>query len=233
MENFTKIDFFATQGIEYLFALGFLVCLILFYRVATMRPNLIAQISETIKSSGLRIPMGIHHSGYHTWTHLEESGIAKIGLDDFIQHVTGNLSVTPLKEHGQIISKGESLAKINCNGKSIDILSPLSGRIVSSRTESESGILSCDELEKGWIFRIKPSDWRNDTESYYIAEDAISWQHREMARFKEFMTEGPGRKFISEEALTVMQDGGLIRGGILAEMPEELWNEFQKQFINI
>jgi hypothetical protein len=122
---------------------------------------------------------------------------------------------------------------IESNGRSLKVFSPVSGTILKTNSglARHPELLNDECLEKGWLFKVKPSDWRKETESYYLAEDAVNWQKKELDRFKEFMTGGPGRKYVSPEAMVIMQDGGEIRNNVLSELPGVLWDEFQKEFL--
>ena len=110
MESFNRVDIFDTKGIEYLFVIGYLLCLIIFWNLATRHEIIIKQIKKVIStlSAGiLRIPQGLFYNKYHTWTHLDDSGVASVGLDDFLQHITGEVTFTQLKNPDQMINKGD------------------------------------------------------------------------------------------------------------------------------
>ena len=40
------------------------------------------------------------------------------------------------------------------------------------------------------------------------------------------------RKYSSEPAMMMLQDGGEIRDHVMSELPEEVWNDFQEEFLN-
>ena len=48
-------------------------------------------LSEFCPKSILRIPLGLLFSKNHTWAHLEKSGVAEVGIDDFLLHITGDV----------------------------------------------------------------------------------------------------------------------------------------------
>lgn len=136
MENFTRVDIFDTKGIEYLFVIAYLLVLIIFWNIAK-NPQIIRQIKEgirTISANLLRIPQGIFFNRFHTWTHLGESGEAKVGLDDFLQHVTGKIKFSHLKNPGEMIAKGDLLTMIDQEGKQLKVYSPISGKILTTNS---------------------------------------------------------------------------------------------------
>ena len=236
MESFSRVDIFDTKGIEYLFVIGYLLFLIIFWNVATRHEKIIEKIKriKILSASALRIPQGLLFNKSHTWTHLEPSGEARVGLDDFLQHVVGDMKFEQLRKPGDVIKKGELLTRVEQDGKHLDVYSPISGTI----TTANSSIIEDPELleevagEKGWIYKIKPDNWKAETKSYLMAEDATKWLTKELDRFKDFLAGGPMRKFPMEPSMTMLQDGGEIRVRVLSELPDEVWSDFQKEFLN-
>jgi len=237
MESFNRVDIFDTKGIEYLFVIGYLLFLIIFWNVANKHERMIIQIKKVISnlSAGiLRIPQGLFYNRYHTWTHLEESGEARVGLDDFLQHITGEVKLSFLKNAGEMIRKGDLLTQIDKDGKQLKVFSPISGVILNSNLSlrEDPAILNADPYGKGWIYKIKPSDWKKETNAYFLAEEATAWSVNELERFKDFLTRGAMRKYSSEPSMVLLQDGGEIRDNVLSDLPDEVWMDFQKDFLN-
>ncbi|MBK6282220.1 MAG: hypothetical protein IPF54_05725 [Draconibacterium sp.] len=52
-----------------------------------------------------------------------------------------------------------------------------------------------------------------------------------MARIKDFLSAAVS-KYIPESTGIVLQDGGELMDQPLAEMPEEVWNDFQDEFLS-
>ena len=165
---------------------------------------------------------------------MEESGAAKVGLDDFLQHVTGEVKFISLKNPGEIVKKGDLLTEIDQNGKHLRVFSPISGEILSTNTmlSENPGILNEDPYEEGWIYKLKPSNWVEDTKSYFLAEDATKWATKELERFKDFLIGGSRKRYSGEPSMVLLQDGGEIRDNVLAELPNEVWQDFQEEFLN-
>jgi glycine cleavage system H protein len=40
------------------------------------------------------------------------------------------------------------------------------------------------------------------------------------------------RKYSSEPSMVLLQDGGEIRENVLSELPDEVWEDFQEEFLN-
>jgi len=235
MEGF-RIDIFDTKGAEYIFVIGYLLILIIFWRISRKQIKIVRRIERTLgtlSASLLRIPQGLFYNKNHTWAHLEESGAAKVGLDDMVQHITGEVTFGALKNTGEMIRKGDLMTEIMHEGKLLRIFSPISGQILNTNFQlAESPeIINEDPYEKGWIYKIKPSNWVGETTSYYLAERATEWSVKELERFKEFLAMS-AKKYSSEPSMVILQDGGELRDNTLAQMPDELWQDFQKVFLD-
>jgi glycine cleavage system H protein len=236
MDGFTYNNIFETKGIEYLIIIAFLVVIIPFWIVINRQAVKTRKNQKAfgiLSANILRIPLGIFYSKNHTWTHLEKSGTAKVGLDDLLLHITGEVKFSNLKNPGNFINKGELLADIDQNGKLLQIYSPISGRIMNTNTIlSESpGVINEDPYGKGWIYQIKPSEWIAETDSYCLAEEAIAWSKKELERFKDFLAVSM-KKYSPETSMVILQDGGELCDKPLSGLPDEIWQDFQKSFLN-
>jgi glycine cleavage system H protein len=235
MDQFTYTNIFETKGTEYLVIISFFAILIPFWLILNRKVSIKKKFQEVLgilSVNVLRIPQGLFFSKNHTWTHLEKSGEARVGLDDLLLHITGEVKFSKLKNPGEIINKGDLLAEIDQNGKLLSIFSPISGKIVNtnSNLNENSEMVITDPYGVGWIYKIKPSDWKAETGAYYLAEEATNWSKRELERFKDFLAESM-MKYSPETPVMAMQDGGELRDNILSEMPEEVWKDFQKSFL--
>ena len=236
MDAYTYTNIFDTKGIEYLIIIGFLILIIPFWRLLNKPLKIKTKVREAIgilSENILRIPQGLFYSKNHTWMHLEKSGYAKVGLDDLLLHITGGVELSNFKSHGERVSKGELIAEIMQDGKRLKIVSPLSGEIQSLNTALSENpeVLNEDPYGKGWILRIKPDKWVSETNSYLLADDALEWSKRELARFKDFAVMSM-KKLSPETSMVIMQEGGELSYSPLSEMPEEVWRNFQIQFLD-
>jgi len=237
MDGFSIVDIYDTKGMEYIFVISYLLILIVFWKVAQNPQKVYGQIRKavhTLSAKLLKIPQGIYFNRYHTWTHLDKSGAAKVGLDDFLQRVIGNMSLTTTKKPGESLKKGELLTTIKQNGKSLRLYSPISGTVLETNPGliENPAVINSDPYEQGWICQIKPTNWVKDTQTYYLAEQATEWANKELIRFKDFLSIGAMRKYSTEPSMVLLQDGGEIRENVLSELPVEVWENFQEEFLN-
>ena len=236
MDGFSYYNIFETKGMEYLIIIAFLALLIPFSLFLNKKVKIRDQFHKAmgiLNASVLRIPQGLFYSENHTWVHLAKSGVANVGMDDLLLHLTGQVSVNYLKKPGETIAKDELMSEIDHQGKILKIYSPLSGQITETNSELEyqPGLLNADPYGSGWLYRIKPASWQTETSSYHMADAARDWSQMELLRFRDFLAiDLP--KYTPETSMVTLQDGGELRDNLLPELPDEVWNDFQKEFLN-
>ena len=236
MEGFTYHNIFETKGFEYLAIAIFFLILIPFWILLNRKVTVAKQVKKSLgalTAHSLRVPKGLFYSRMHTWAHLERSGIAKVGLDDLLMHLTGEVKVNRLKASGDILRKGDLLAEIEHKGNLLKIFSPISGEIVGANSMllDIPGLLNEDPYVKGWMYIIKPVSWVADTHTYFMAEDATQWAMQELERFKDFLSVSLG-KYSPQPSNLIMQDGGELRDQPLSDLPAEVWQKFQQDFLD-
>ncbi|MFH0758132.1 MAG: hypothetical protein V2B15_12665 [Bacteroidota bacterium] len=233
MEQFVYSDIFDTKGIEYIIVIAFLILIIPFWMLLN-RPVKMKEVSSALQAitlQALRIPQGLFFSRNHTWSHLERSGVASVGMDDLLLHLTGGIELQYLKERQERVKRGEPIARICQQGKELVITSPISGEIdrVHSSLEKESAQIGKDPYN-AWLYRIRPEKWQEETRDALMARQALEWTGSELDRFKDYLAgtvNGPSG------AEVILQEGGELTGHPLMELDREAWIGFQEKFLNM
>jgi len=232
MEQFVFSDIFETKGIEYIIVIFFFMLIIPFWRVLN-RPVKLKEVAgdamRSINLQQLRIPQGLLFNRNHTWSHLERSGVASVGMDDLLLHLTGGVELNYLKERKEKVKRGEPIARITQEGKELVITSPISGEIdrVHSSLEDHSDAIS-DDPYSSWLYRIRPEKWQEETGDAMMAGRASEWTGRELERFKDYMAQSVG-----EAAEMVLQEGGEMTAYPLRAMDQKIWSGFQEKFLGL
>jgi glycine cleavage system H protein len=214
MDGFTYTNIFETKGIEYLIIIAFLLLIIPFWLAINRQSVLAKQLSKTLgvlTAAILKIPEGLYFNRNHTWTYLETNGTAKIGVDDFLLHVTGEVRVNPIYTHGDKIKKGDLILMADNSGKVLRIYSPVSGEVMDTNP----------------LLDENPAAVIDDP----YGNEAVEWTKRELDKFKDFLA-GSMKKLTPEMSMVALQDGGEIIDRPLSELPDEVWQDFQKNFLN-
>ena len=100
MDSFTYHNIFETKGLEYLAIVVFFAILIPFWIVLNRQVKVTKQLQKklgTLTANALRIPQGILFNRNHTWAHLDSKGVAKVGMDDLLLHLTGEVQFSKLR----------------------------------------------------------------------------------------------------------------------------------------
>ena len=234
MEQFVYSDIFDTKGIEYIIVILFFMLLIPFWYMLNRPVKLKGLMNDAIHAinlQALRIPQGLLFNRHHTWSHLEKSGVASVGMDDLLLHLTGGVELNYLKERQEKVKRGEPIARITQEGKELLITSPISGKIdrVHNSLEDNAEAISKDPYSS-WLYQIKPEKWHEETGEAMMAEQASEWTGKELERFRDYLAES-----VAEEsgAEVVLQEGGELTGHPLSEMNQEAWKGFQEKFLHI
>lgn len=237
MEGFSYTNIFDTKGIEYIAVIIFFLILVPFWIILNKKGKLtskIHQILNVLSFDALKIPQGIFYGKNHTWAFMEKTGKASVGIDDFLVQTTGNVKINKLKNPGDIINRGDLLTELVLDDKSLNIYSPISGKIetINDQLNENPELLNEDPFGKGWIYKIKPVKWMDEVKSCYLAEDAVNWSRTEMVRFKDFLA-ASNQKYSPGQAYTVLQDGGELSTHTLSLLPDDIWKDYQKSFLDI
>lgn len=231
MESFNYHNIFETKGMEYIAIIIFFILLIPFWIVLNRKTTKKRNIKKAIGMftlENLRIPQGFFYGKNHTWVYLDKSGIASVGIDDFLLHATGEVAVNNIVKTGAFVKKGDLLTVIENNKKTLKIFSPISGEIKKLNINTE--LLNEDSNDNGWIMKIKPNKWIDETNKMFFSDDALNWFNLEMQKLKDFIAIS-NKRFLSEKSLLVLQDGGELIDHTLSELPDSVWNDFQDSFL--
>jgi glycine cleavage system H lipoate-binding protein len=197
-------------------------------------PVLASVIKNVFNESSVNAPKGLFYNKTHTWTFMEKSGRVKMGLDDFLLHITGPLTKVNIKQAGELIRKGEPALTIIQKGKQLVINAPVTGTVKLQNTKllDDISLLNNSPVQDGWIYEIEPSQWEKESQFLIMADKYKDWLKNEFSRLKDFLAYN--RQTAEAEFVPVMlQDGGELQDALLSDFGPEVWEEFQIKFINI
>jgi glycine cleavage system H lipoate-binding protein/ABC-type phosphate transport system substrate-binding protein len=179
------------------------------------------------------VPAGLYFDKTHTWAFMEQNGIVKVGIDDFMQHITGAITRIKMKDKGEQVKKGESILSIIQNGKQLNLYSPVSGIIKELNTslDTNSSIINSSPYNEGWVYMIEPSNWLRENQLLFMADKQRQYIKSEFSRLKDFLAAALKAGSLSLAPL-VLQDGGELRDGVLSNLGPEEWEDFQTKFID-
>jgi len=213
------------------------VLLVLLFVFNRNRSNFIEnediEITQALNENSIAAPRGLYYDKTHTWAFMEQDGFVKIGIDDFLKHVTGSLTSLKMKSPGVKVRKGEKILTIIRDGKQLELYSPVSG-FIRKQNESllkyPSGINSLPYTE-GWVYQIEPVNWVREVSFMLMFDKYKEWLQDEFVRMRDFLALSANSNTVVYQQV-VLQDGGELKDNVLADLGPEVWEDFQTRFID-
>jgi glycine cleavage system H lipoate-binding protein len=186
-----------------------------------------------ITEESLSLPGGLYFDKTHTWAFMEKEGNLRIGIDDFLQHVTGTFTRVIMKSPGDKIKKNEALVTLIREGKQINLYSPVSGTIaiVNPSIPKTPSLLNTSPYNEGWLYMIEPANWLREVGFLHMAGKHMAWLRSEFARLKDFLAFRLQEQNNVDQGF-VLQEGGMLRDHVLEDLDPQIWEDFQKSFID-
>ena len=193
----------------------------------------ISSVITSFDADSVIVPKGLYFDKTHTWAFMKKDGIVKIGIDDFIQHVTSSITRIEMKNAGEKIQKGDLLLTIIRNGKRLKFYSPVSGTIKSQNESlvTNSSLINSAPYSEGWAYMIEPSNWLREIQFLSMSEKYKTWLTDEFSRLKDFLI-ATLKINAPENVHVVFQDGGALQDNVLADLGPEVWEDFQTKFMD-
>lgn len=204
-----------------------------FTRKASARNKSVVTPTGVFDENTVAVPLGIYFDKSHSWAFMRKNGLVKVGVDDFLQHITGIITRVEMRSVGEKIRKGDRLLSINQKGRQIHIYSPVSGTIaeVNEKLKTVSSLINTDPYSEGWVYSIEPLNWNLELRYLEIAENFKVGLAEEFQRLKEFFASAlkPGSPDVAH---AILQDGGSLVDHPLTELGPDIWDDFQTKFID-
>lgn len=221
-----------------LFVIGTIVVSIIieyfFQRIRQQKLVPVAAASRPVSTDKFLLPRGYFFNRGHTWIEILFSGNARIGVDDFVQKIVGNISAINVCPAGTEIKKGQTLFTLYQDNRALSFTAPISGTIVELNTGllQSPSLLKNDPYFDGWVAMIEPHNIASEIRFLTVADEAAEWLRHELRRFREFITCPPSDNGIASLSGATLHDGGMPMRGVLENADSQTWEMFQKQFLS-
>ena len=191
------------------------------------------EITPALNENSIAAPRGLYYDKTHTWAFMEPDGMVKIGIDDFLKHITGSLTSLKMKSQGEKVRKGEKILTVIRDGKQLNLYSPVSGYI---RKQNESLVTNPSKINTlpyadGWVYQIEPSNWVREVSFLFMFDKYREWLEDEFSRLRDFLALSANSNTVVYQHI-VLQDGGELKDNVLADLGPEVWEDFQTRFID-
>lgn len=194
-----------------------------------MKPT-VRLISPSAKESGsqreFNVPAGIFVSRNHTWVNIELNGTARIGIDDFFRKIASKIDGVDLPKLNKEIKKGEALFSIRRNAHTINISSPISGKVTLINAEhiEHPELIAVNPFELSWVCCIEPSNLAEELHAMKIGVDSINWYKEEIDKYTEIV-KGIEKESQQSESSTRRDDKAETN-----KTDERIFEEFARTF---
>ncbi len=122
-------------------------------------------LETTIDKFHFKVAKDRYYSEHGIWL-LNEEGATRIGLSDYLQQTSGDIAFAEPEPEGTVVVRGDEIASIETIKVDLEILSPISGKIVKTNSilEMTPETINTDPYGEGWVCEIEPTDWETDRE---------------------------------------------------------------------
>lgn len=206
---------------------------LIYQRVQRRKVEAVERQSIYARSSAIdriSVPEGLFFHPGHTWAAVTESGVAKVGIDDFTSKLFGRIDSIEFKKTGGEVKQGEPIFVIKQGHRSFEMVAPVDGLLeeTNSLLANDPGLLRTDTYQRGWLAAIKPTNLKKNLEKLNISESAKEWAREEIARLRDFFAEA---SFENKLVGQTLQDGGPPVEGVLEYMNDDAVRKFEESFL--
>ncbi|WEU40035.1 MAG: glycine cleavage system protein H [Candidatus Odinarchaeum yellowstonii] len=135
-----------------------------------------------VKIDQFELPDDLYYNDDHIWVKIED-GKARLGLNDFGQHIAGKILFARTKPEGKEVQAGKSFVSIE-TGKWVGSLkSPLTGVIleVNPALKSKPSLINESPYGEGWLVVIQPTNLEAELKTlHHSPEDVKNWMEKEI-----------------------------------------------------
>ncbi len=119
-----------------------------------------AEFLETIFDKFIfRVKVGSFYSEDDYWVDLD-GRVATVGVTDYLQKSNGDVAFIEPVTPGKLLKKGDELGEVETIKVTLNLLSPVSGKLIEVNPELEAHpeLINNDPYGAGWICRIELDD---------------------------------------------------------------------------
>ncbi|RJR38666.1 MAG: hypothetical protein C4567_12355 [Deltaproteobacteria bacterium] len=174
---------------------------------------------------GFQVPTSDYylHRG-HAWAVLEDTGLVRVGMDDFSQKVLGPAEKVKIPPVGALYYQDHICMALFRQGKKASYLAPVDGPIaaINPKVLDTPRLIHDDPYGEGWLYKVEPTNLRRNLDNLFSGEGNVEWIFQESHRLMNFME--------TEVGVTV-PDGGAFVDDVFGQYPELGWRPLVRGFL--
>lgn len=204
--------------------------------VLVERPRRIAREAEggpkalPIQEIIPRLPGGVFLQPTFTWSQVRPNGDVELGVHPLLFGLVGPGATMQLLNTGGQVEKGDVLLKIRLGERTLNVRSPVSGRVVASNPEAstDAGWRGVRSRRGNWVYVVQPDHLADEVPGWMIADRARDWTKTQYRSIRDFLMLSAG----GEHAHLALADGGELPLGALGQVDSDDWSEFEDEFLS-
>ena len=135
---------------------------------------------------GYLLPDDLYYHKEHFWARVEGETVT-VGTSDFAQKLAGQIVFVEMPSVGKTVEQGKPCGSME-SGKWVGrIYAPVSGKVeaVNEVLEDAPELINESPYEKGWIFKIRPSNLQGDLTNLFQGEKLAEFIRSETVRVQK------------------------------------------------
>jgi len=175
-----------------------------------------------LKQAGFEIPQDYCFHPGHTWVVDEGRQNARVGIDAFASQLFGKIDSIELAELNRWVRQGQPLCTITREGRSVDLLSPVEGVLVSVNHDvvKNPNLVIDDPYRNGWLCVIKAPEMTTNVKNLLQGPIVLPWMQNSLARLSAM---------VQQLTPALAQDGGLPVKGLLFQVDTGVQAQLAKE----
>ena len=175
-------------------------------------------------ASGYRLADGYYYHMGHSWARFEHGGRIKVGFDDFMVKLFGEINFLSLPPLGSTLKKDQVGLTFGRDNHKAGALSPITGTVLATnhKVREHPEIAHEDPYYEGWLYILEPRMPKKNLKGLYYGRESIQWIDQESQKLLKLM--GP-------EYEQLVATGGEAINDIFGNFPEIGWDVLTQNFL--
>jgi glycine cleavage system H lipoate-binding protein len=181
-------------------------------------------VSPTLmKQGGFDVPEGYCFHPGHTWVTDEGHQNARVGIDAFAGNLLGKIDSVQVTDLNRWVRQGQPLCTVTREGRSIELLSPIEGVLVSVNHEvlKNPNLIIDEPYKNGWLCVVKAPEMTTNVRNLLQGPVVLPWMQNSLARIGAM---------VQQLTPALAQDGGLPVKGLLFQVDNSTQHELVHEF---
>jgi len=212
-----------------LLVLGYLVLFVAYWQLfAARRPKTalapVPVVERPPADDMFRVPDGLLFHPGHAWARPEGRDVVAVGIDDFARQLVGPVAGVGLPAVGARLEQGVAAMTLKANSKMVDVLSPVTGRVIAVNPEALGAphAINGDPYGSGWLLQVEAARLGIDSRQLLSGAAARHWMSSSWEELSAML---------SPELGTILHDGGMPLDGFARGIDHEHWDQVACRFL--